>query len=228
MCIYYKNKEHLKSKKQASIFPVSLGGQQLMQDTVVSDKAYNYFLDVTQSLIKKLIFVYKMIFEAKTNSFEVLKLQNDFSNLKSIYKYLNKEDQQKVNLECVNLNDFRDNIIKLCAFISFNVLTFLKGEDFVLSDEFDEFREWIIDGTGNVDVLENNLYTLKQNDVFYIPEKAHWCIIAPKAGMIYGIVSLFGMQAFIFKMGKLKNDIDWGMPIGLICDYEKGNEYLIE
>ena len=97
---------------------------------------------------------------------------------------------------------------RVYAKIAFNVLAFLKGEEFVQQNEFDDFRRWIITG----DFEEKHLVKFgdKNNPICeQMPNFSHYCIfylfLCFCSQLNYTIEStnratLSGYPVFIFEM----------------------------
>lgn len=116
------------------------------------------------------------------------------------------------------------------AKIAFNVLADLYGEDYVKHANFDEFRNWIIEGSGNI----RRSYTknVSVEDVNYITENlnlpidSHWCILTIANNKICAIISLYSKTFRMVEMGE-KTSNDYFHVNGMVCDWKNKKEYTL-
>lgn len=116
-----------------------------------------------------------------------------------------------------------EDMARIYGKIAFNVLAKLKGESYVLRDEFDDFRNWIIK-LKEYDENINFFPTYNKNSIKeLLPENSHFCIISEVENKIVAYVSLYGIDRSLV-MGDIFDE-SFKMPIGMICDWKNQREY---
>jgi len=123
-----------------------------------------------------------------------------------------------------------ENFFRVCAKIVFNFLALSKGQNFVLREEFDPIRSWIINGGKNkfVQLMDKNAQPGFLKEIPF-PELSHKILITKINNSLIGIIGFYGIdfEAILRLTDNLtvKNfDLD-----GFICDWRNKKEYsLIE
>lgn len=108
--------------------------------------------------------------------------------------------------------------------IAFNVLAHIKGKDYVLDDDFDKCREWIMgkddpDYNGILPFLDN-IGSLKE----IFPEQSHWCILFNVKGDLCAIVCLYSIFKRYIVLAKGRGK-DIRYIDGMVCDWKNNKEY---
>ena len=104
--------------------------------------------------------------------------------------------------------------------IAFNVLSDIKGKDYVLDSDFDKFRNWLMgdedkDYAGFLPEFESKTY---------FPENSHWCVFYNVRGDLWATVGLY--NTFTRSMNITKGrGIDFNFADGMICDWKNEREY---
>ncbi|MFQ6571467.1 hypothetical protein ACLOF6_27625 [Bacillus sp. AF53] len=118
--------------------------------------------------------------------------------------------------------------LRVFAKISFNYLSLLFGQRFVLQSHLDPIRDWILNGGTN-----NFVRLLKVEDCdrtfepYNLPELAHAIIIVEVKGQLRALINFYG--GFIGVIVNLGNVVPQGFIIeGLVCDWKNRNEYRLE
>lgn len=110
------------------------------------------------------------------------------------------------------------------AKIGFNVLAYIKGKDYVLNPEFDNFRNWLTKKKHvyvNFKIASEVTNHLKS---IYLPEKSHKCHIMQTNDKLVMFVSLFGRITYFFEIGTLTIEHKLEEPIIFVCDWENKKE----
>ena len=113
---------------------------------------------------------------------------------------------------------------RVYAKIAFNVLAFLKGEEFVQQNEFDDFRRWIITG----DFEEKHLVNFggENNPICeQMPNFSHYCIFYNYSNYLFVEISLYNSVKYVLKIGKLPEKAFNFICDGFICDWKNKKEY---
>ncbi len=119
-----------------------------------------------------------------------------------------------------------DGFFRVCAKIVFNFLALSKGQDFVLLEEFDPIRNWILNGGENkfVQPIDKN----SQLDFLVqipFPELSHKIIIAKVKNSLIGIISFYGTNfEAIIQLTDNMVAKDFYLD-GFICDWKNKKEY---
>lgn len=122
------------------------------------------------------------------------------------------------------------DIFRVTAKIALNSLAALKGQEFVLAENFSDIKHailtgenisqyvWISDGPNPI------LELLKSIPIdVEIGKKCHSTVFIQKDGILYGIVSLFGsINPYMVKLGKIP---PCGFVDYYICDWENKIDY---
>lgn len=163
-------------------------------------------------------------------------LSNNINSNKNNIHYV--RNQVSTN---VKLSETIDNY-RVFGKIAFNVLADLKGKDYVLHNDFDEFRNLLMSSNNsknNTDSMDNDNF-LNNDNLTHInflpsltslpnidkmfPEQSHWCILFNNNGDLCATVCLYNIfKRYIFiakNRGRDMSDID-----GLICDWKNKKEY---
>lgn len=119
---------------------------------------------------------------------------------------------------------------RIVAKMVFNLLAFEMGIDFILKEQFDPIRNWILTGEGeNSFVNLINTGAMEKLQVIPLPEKAHSIFIVQSNNELYADVSFYGgIFKFMVRLATLtKREPLLAMPIGRICDWQKNREYTL-
>ena len=123
----------------------------------------------------------------------------------------------------VNLHlEFGEHNQRFYGKICYNVLAFIKGEEYAKKKEFDKFRNWLL---GNI---ENNAIQLwfvpsvLKNIGF--PNRSHICILSNMDNNLIASISLYNQWMVQLIIGKVDKN-DFSIPDGLICDWLNKKEY---
>ena len=139
--------------------------------------------------------------------------------------FLSKKLHQESNKVQVNYNLCEStDTYRVFGKIAFNVLAEIKGQDYVLEDAFDSFREWVM---GKDDPEYSNfLPNLNKSIKFMrlVPDLSHWCVFLNICGDLCAVVSLYNSieRKIVLAKGRGK---DFPMIDGMICDWQNGHEY---
>lgn len=132
------------------------------------------------------------------------------------------ENEQQVNVDyhlCETMDDYR-----VFGKIAFNVLAALEGAEYVLQDDFDKFREWLL---GKNDKDYSNFFpSVGKEDVItsLVPELSHWCVLLNINGDLYAYVCLYNTVSRGVVLAKGRGR-DFPLIDGMICDWRAGKEY---
>lgn len=104
--------------------------------------------------------------------------------------------------------------------IAFNVLSDIKGKDYVLDSDFDKFRNWLMgaedkDYAGFLPGFESKTY---------FPENSHWCVFCNIRGDLWATVGLYNSFTRSMKIAKGRGT-DFNFVDGMICDWKNEKEY---
>lgn len=118
-----------------------------------------------------------------------------------------------------------DDITRVFAKTAINVLTYLKGPQFVCDDRFYEIRSWII--KQNSSNRFTQLPNITTENHLRFPENAHWCVFQEIDGNLIAVVCFYNKYSKSFELANAL-PTDPSIPFGLICDWEKKKEYTLE
>lgn len=114
--------------------------------------------------------------------------------------------------------------------ICFNALAHLKGKDFVLRKEFDDFRNWLINP--NISSQKFKFQYCLEN-IFAqmpLPPNAHFCFFTQTKNQLIAYISLYGNRAengafaMCFTLGQISPN-EFQIPMCFICDWQNKQEY---
>ena len=106
--------------------------------------------------------------------------------------------------------------------ICYNVLAFMRGEEYVKKKEFDNFRNWLLGINKNIQISPFGLDNAFKNISF--PTKSHICIFSNINNNLIASVSLYNQWMMQLVIGKVDKN-DFSIPDGLICDWLNKKEY---
>lgn len=126
----------------------------------------------------------------------------------------------------LNLSFDINDYCRVCAKVAFNALCYLKGSEFVLTNSFDEVRNFIMNGDGEfgkfVQLPQKKLIE-ETKELLEINELNHSVIFSnTRENQLCAILTLYGIDHLILLSANYSSD-----PItvdGFICDWEKKNE----
>ncbi len=122
-----------------------------------------------------------------------------------------------------------EDMLRIHAKIAFNVLSVLQGQEYILSDKFDDLRDSILTGNGiseYVHILDGESVLKgileKFSERVAIGDKCHSVVITTIKKTMYAFVSLYGANhQFVVDFGKTeKHIVDM-----YICDWQHNKEY---
>lgn len=153
----------------------------------------------------------------------ISKLINETSILSEQPKY------DKVQVACHQHMGFSiENFYRVCAKIVFNFLAFSHGSDFVLNDEFDSIRDWIVNGGDNkfINLIDKNGKYKKMFEYIIFPDKAHKIFITKANNSLIGLLSLYGgaFETIVLLCDDFSKSFDIS---GYICDWQNKREYTL-
>ncbi|MFA6808374.1 MAG: hypothetical protein WCR27_05220 [Eubacteriales bacterium] len=119
-----------------------------------------------------------------------------------------------------------ESYFRVCAKIVFNFLALSKGQDFVLKEEFDLIRGWILNGGENEFVQlmdkEGKPEFLEQ---IPFPHLSHKILITESKDKLFGIISFYGANfEAVVKLAENITLNDFVLD-GFICDWKNKKEY---
>ena len=203
-CIYYKNRANLKFLSREHIFPKSIKGMERLERGVVSDEANSFFADNLEfDLMRKSCVAIERLF---------------FDHRKKPSKEKKKKFKFPKLIEDTEIHS------RAMGKIAFNVLAKLKGKDFVLRQEFDEFRDWILNGKNNWFHCPLSEEFIFSNDI--VPVGAHFCIFTITKDYIVADVCLYNHLRKMFPICKRFDD-SFVIPNGYICDFIQQKEMFL-
>lgn len=114
---------------------------------------------------------------------------------------------------------FSSDHLRIFAKTAFNFLAHSKGKEFVLHENFDPIRNWIVNGEGDPNILLTNSLPLSAP----LPQDAHAILISSTNKSIYATVLFY---EFLGVNIILADNFSEGISTdGLICDWRKKKEY---
>ncbi len=157
------------------------------------------------------------------------------TNLKEIIaKVINSAEIEAPNPEYItsqitskqSLNFDINNEFRVYAKIVFNFLAFAKGQDFVLQEEFDSIRNWIVNGGENefVSLIDKE----KEPDFlkrFPFPDLSHSIFITKIDNNLIGVLSFYRNQFQALIKLSSESKVNGSLLEGYICDWQNQIEY---
>lgn len=118
---------------------------------------------------------------------------------------------------------------RVCAKIVFNYLAFVKGQDFVLREEFNPIRNWIVNGGEELfaTLLEKKTNNKSIFDPMLFPEKAHKLMILQEGSHLMAYISFYG-YGFETTVHLSDNFQEPFEVEGFICNWEDRKEYSLK
>lgn len=203
-CIYYKNRMGLTFNKREHIFPKAIGGLERLDAGVVSDQANEFFANNLE--VKTL----------RTSEIFIGRIANGYNKKPS------KEKQKNRTLPEYLYNREIDS--RTLGKIAFNSLAKIKGKDYVLKPEFDEFRNWIIGGNNDWYHCKIGKEIIASTQI--MPNQSHYCTFVDDDEYIIADVCLYNYWRKIFGICK-KFDNNFVIPQGYICDWKNKREFTL-
>lgn len=108
--------------------------------------------------------------------------------------------------------------------IAFNVLAKIKGKDYVLKPEFDEFRNWIIGGNNDWYHCKMGKEIIASTQI--MPNQSHYCVFVDDGEYLIADVCLYNCWRKMFGICK-KFDDNFVIPQGYICDWNNKREFTL-
>lgn len=203
-CIYYKNKAGLSFYKREHIFPKAIGGIERLDAGVVSDQANEFFANnlEVKTFRSSEIFIGRIV-----NGFNK-KPSKERGKHRTLPKYLYNREIDSRTL----------------GKIAFNALAKLKGKNYVLRPEFDEFRHWIINGNNDWYHCKMGKEILASSQI--VPKLAHYCMFIDDGKFVIADVCLYNHWRKMFGICKSFDDT-FKIPQGYICDWKNKKEFTL-
>lgn len=203
-CIYYKNRIGLTFNKREHIFPKAIGGIERLDAGIVSDQANEFFANNLE------------VKTFRTSEIIIARLVHGFNKKPS------KENKKNRFAPKYVFNREADS--RTFGKIALNTLAKLMGKDYVLRSEFDEFRNWIMQG-------DNDWYHCKMGKeslacTTIVPKFAHYCTFVDDGEYIIADVCLYNYWRKMFGICK-KFDNNFVIPQGYICDWNNKREFTL-
>lgn len=117
-----------------------------------------------------------------------------------------------------------DSVARMYGKTAINVLTLLKGTDYVQHPNFDAVKHWVVSGDADSSMCTiemANDYELSR----MVPEMAHWCVCVPNGNELHAIVCFYNHVARRIRLGQLPDDRSMKLTEGFICDWKNEEEY---
>ncbi|HHT7061247.1 TPA: hypothetical protein ACTZ5S_003645 [Bacillus cereus] len=118
-----------------------------------------------------------------------------------------------------------EDYFRVCAKIVFNYLAFVKGQNFVLREEFDPIRNWIVNGGEELfaTLLEKKTNSKGILDPVPFPKKAHKLMILQEGAQLIAYISFYGhsFETIVYLCDNFEEDFD---VEGFICNWEERKE----
>lgn len=183
------------------------------------------FIKVDDMPVNLALFGISDMVEKNFNSFIAMSNLNITKNVEveienAILNFQSKENKNKESIECTPRIELSidDNHYRIIAKMAFNFLAYIKGCDYVLKDDFDMIRTWILDGGKNeyaIFNLENINPIAEKIKTFNNYEHSIW--LRKEKQNLKAFVNLYGKKTMIIELSKHFNTPF--EDIGLICDW---------
>ncbi|MCW6079680.1 HNH endonuclease [Clostridium sporogenes] len=150
----------------------------------------------------------------------ISKLINNTSILSEQPKY----DKVQV-ISCQHMEFDMEKFYRVCAKIAFNFLASSHGSDFVLNEQFDPIRNWIVNGGDNkfINLINKDKKIFEYN---LFPDEAHKIFITKDQNSLMGLLSLYG-GVFEISILLCDNFSESFYIDGYICDWMNKKEYTL-
>lgn len=122
-----------------------------------------------------------------------------------------------------------DSISRMYAKVAINVLTMLKGEEYICHSRFEPIKNWIL-GESDVDAY-SQLPRVTPENKLYVPEDCHWCIFMIHNKKLCATVCFYNTFSRCFELANsvVPEDYDkFGPFFGLICDWRNKKELTLD
>lgn len=203
-CIYYKDKKDLTFKNREHIFPKAIGGIERLDAGGVSDQANEFFANNLE--VKTL----------RTSEIFIGRIANGYNKKPS------KEKQKNRILPEYLYNREIDS--RTLGKIAFNSLAKIKGKDYVLKPEFDEFRNWIIGGNNDWYHCKMGKEIIASTQI--MPNQSHYCVFVDDGEYLIADVCLYNCWRKMFVICRSFDDT-FVIPKGYICDWKNKKEFTL-
>jgi len=118
---------------------------------------------------------------------------------------------------------FHPDQLRVFGKIAFNVLAYIKGEEYVLSPAFDPLRLWITRGGEFQARWHREISDYFRQGLLKIPEKAHLVMLKPHKKLLMASVILYNsMSVTLVMTDQLPGPMDLD---GMVCDWKKNEEF---
>ncbi|AFQ19741.1 hypothetical protein P9133_01875 [Bacillus thuringiensis] len=122
-----------------------------------------------------------------------------------------------------------EGYFRICGKIIFNYLAFAKGQDFVLREEFNPIRNWIVNGGEEhfATLLEKKTNSKGLFDPMPFPKKAHKLIISRDGAQLIAYISFYGdsFETIVHLCDNFEEPFE---VEGFICNWEERKEYSLK
>lgn len=203
-CIYYKDRTDLTFNKREHIFPKAIGGIERLEAGVVSDQANEFFANNLE--IKTL----------RSSEIFIGRIAHGFNKKPS----KEKKKQRKYPKYIFN----REIDSRTLGKIAFNTLAKLKGKDYALKSEFDEFRNWVMQGNNDWYHCKMGKEILVSSQI--VPKLAHYCMFIDDGEYVIADVCFYNHWRKMFGICKSFDDA-FKIPQGYICDWKNKKEFTL-
>lgn len=117
-----------------------------------------------------------------------------------------------------------ENYYRIYAKTAFNFLALSQGQEYVLKEEFDEIRNWIVNGGENKFVITPEVNKIP----FFLsamefPDLSHKIFISSCGNYLLGLVSFYSKE--FSAIVTLSKNIKESIQDGFICDWKNKKEY---
>lgn len=130
-------------------------------------------------------------------------------------------DQPEIEIKI----EFNNEYDRVYAKIGFNCLAYIMGDEYVKNDCFNQIRKYIL---GEEKYIAKTGLT-SDNPLSGIKYKFHYCLFYSIKGHLCAMICFYNEWTIKFDFGEIPNPEYFRNPIGMVCDYQKGEEYdLIE
>ena len=118
-----------------------------------------------------------------------------------------------------------ENTDRIYGKIAFNVLCKIYGINFVNHHNFDEFRDWVINGDANNSNWINEHICQISDLSIHFPKEAHWCLLSRNQNKVCAIVCLYNILTRKYILGEIPHEYSFNKLNGYICDWKNRIEY---
>lgn len=151
---------------------------------------------------------------------EVNKIINYLEKMKfKVEKIITASEAPKIEFNFAE----NDEYSRVFAKIGFNALAYIMKENYVKQDCFDEIRNYIV-GNGK---YKYEILPTAENPLRFIKGNFHYCILSCDNNHLLATICLYNSWLRIFDFGEIPNPKYFNTPIGIVCDFENRQEYML-